>query len=834
MNPIYRFFISTDINLFSTFLSDTKIGYTQTAYGLSVNSAYNTSGRISVLPGDYIIVVKFASVAFYDENNNIVHYISGSLSTWRKIITVPDNSAYCRISVLVNDWYSIIVNSAKLSNPNYKDDMELEYGMETNQRFFRASLSSKLTFIRDDYNYIYETPFETLYVVIIEKSNDNGDTWAEYYRGKFAKTDCEFDHDDLNISVKPDTIDEYNDVLAGLEREYNLVTIAPVIERMIVQKRPLIQVYSPGDEIVSCFLGGTYWEQDANMTTSRRDLVEKYHFFLCNIYKEFTLIPSAGAPSYLAGTYTGRLSYISATQTYEGKFYLEDGGDTYYLSVIQARVGYYFGQFICRIYRSSDNVALYSFNINLGPSDLWENETFIMAATTYGPPGTYVETRMTTPHNIYARYLLDVESLRGVATYVLAADDIVENNRNYKRVVGYAIDIAYISRQSSIDPTEWGRMDNGRYYMPPYSYFRRNFYPIARSTWADTSIWFGFTGLDHLVEADGRKPYVLRDTYPLWSCINQLLKQFAPDIVHEGTIEYSQFLYGQYNPISYDSFKLYVSQKSNILAGEYTQPAQKAPATLQQFLYMLRDCFRCFWFIDNGKLRIEHISWFKNGGSYDSRLPVVGIDTTIMYNPRNSKQLSYDTTKWSFNKLDMPERFQFKWMDDLTLPFDGMPIDIKSKYVQQGKIENVNISVFSSDIDLMLLNPGAMNKDGFTILGAIRNESNEYEVPILLTTIDSIDYYLQNGYMAFMNLQPRYYIYDMPAREVVINGRALRLVEISRNLKQNIILPVGENDPNPIQLIKTEIGNGEIEKININLHSRSAKIILRYDTDTQK
>lgn len=91
------------------------------------------------------------------------------------------------------------------------------------------------------------------------------------------KTDCTFNDDDKLVTVQPETIDQYNDVLAGLEKEYNLIELAPQIEFLTIRKRPLIQIYVPGDSIVSCFLGGTNWEQDANATTDQNALIQTYH-----------------------------------------------------------------------------------------------------------------------------------------------------------------------------------------------------------------------------------------------------------------------------------------------------------------------------------------------------------------------------------------------------------------------------------------------------------------------------------------------------------------------------------------------------------------------------
>ena len=46
-------------------------------------------------------------------------------------------------------------------NPIYKDDLSLDYELETNQRFYRAKLSGKLNFVRSDYDFIDSAPFDT-------------------------------------------------------------------------------------------------------------------------------------------------------------------------------------------------------------------------------------------------------------------------------------------------------------------------------------------------------------------------------------------------------------------------------------------------------------------------------------------------------------------------------------------------------------------------------------------------------------------------------------------------------------------------------------------------
>lgn len=712
--------------------------------------------------------------------------------------------------------------------PNYKDDLTLDYELETNQRFYRAKLSGKINFVRADYDIINDAPFDSEFFLYIEKSDDWGQTYNQYYKAKFMKTDCTFNDDDKLVTVQPETIDQYNDVLAGLEKEYNLIELTPQIEFLTIRRRPLIQIYVPGDSIVSCFLGGTNWEQDANATTDQNALIQTYHFALCNILKEIQ-ITSHGSPAVISGLYVGRMSTGVSPDEFMGDLYPELNVN-YYIHIAQKLVagGLPIGLAGVEIRRRSDDVAMFRFTkITQEPFDTLEFD--LTAVEGSGATGTMHADMKS--YNIYARYLVDVDKIDDLDTYPLPSDDIVDNNRNYRRAIGYAIDVAFISKNFSDTPTEWGLADSGKYFAPPYSIYEQTFYPIARSTWRYASLWFGFYLMDWILEEKARKAYTLRDAFTLSSCINVLLKEFAPGITHEATPEYSQFLYNTNNPISGQSFKLLISQKSNIINGEYKTPAQKAPITLQQIMTMLRDIYKCYWYIEDGKFKIEQINWFRNGGSYGYN-PIIDYDLMQLENVRNGKKLAFATSEYSFDKVDMPERYQFEWMDDVTTPFEGLPIEITSKYVTAGKIEEINISNFTSDIDLMLLNPGAISLDGFALFAAVMpSGGGQLELPFTRQTVDGVEYFLQNGFLAFINIQPTYWVYDMPSRNFKINNIPNYAIGIERKKKQTLNFPAGTTDPNPMQLIKTYIGNGQVDKLSVNLCSRNIKATLKYDTE---
>lgn len=834
MNPIYRFgFVNTffvDGFAVGTDGTHTSPNYSYTKEYIPVSNIYPRKLFMSSAPEN--------AGVWYDSNKNIISNFGSNPPAANVEFDIPNNAYYVRVNFTLSSrragsaWLRLGTMDADnyiapyIVHPNYKDDLAKEYELETNQRFYRAKLSGKLSFIRDDYDYINNKPFDTTFLLLIEKSNDGGKTWTSYYSGQFMKTDCTFIDYDKKVTVQPDTIDEYNDVLAGLEKEYNLITLAPAIQRITINKRPLIQIYVPGDSIVSCFLGGTNWEQDANATTDQNALVRTYHFALCNILKEIQ-ITSHGSPEVISGLYTGRMATGATPGVFTGNLYSELNVNYYIFISQQTIAGTPFGIALVEIRRRSDDVAMFRYQkATTAPFDTLEFD--LTAVEGSGATGTMHADMKS--YNIYARYLVDVDKIGDLDTYPLPTDDIVDNNRNYRRAIGYAIDVAFISNNFSDTPTEWGLADNGKYFAPPYSIYGQTFYPIARSTWRYASLWFGFYLMDWILEEQARKAYTLRDAFPVASCISVLLNQIAPGIKHEATAEYSQFLYGSSNPISGLTFRLLVSQKTNIINGEYQQPAQKAPTTLQQFTNMLRDCFKCYWYIDGGKFKIEHIQFFKNGGSYGGGA-IISRDLTKEINLRNGLPWAFNTSEYSFDKVDLAERYQFEWMDDVTTPFEGLPIQVISKYVTPGKIEEINISNFTSDIDMMLLNPGNMSSDGFALFAAVPPTSgSQWILPFTRQTINGVEYFLQNGYLAFINLQSPYWMYDLPARRVSVNGSEVYAYGIERKKKQTFSFPATD-DPNPMQLIKTYIGNGQVDKLSVNLHSRSIKATLKYDTE---
>lgn len=936
MNPIYKFELNRPtVNLLNPKTTVNGLLSVNTGNFDSYDSVYQTSDFIPVTPGtNYKLCDKetftawaAAAACFYTANKT---FISGSYG----IAETPVNAAYLRVSMQgLNDYGVFASNVSSYSDyvtpiayPVYKDDLAKDFEKESNQEFFRAKLSGKLTFQSLDYDFIVAQPFDFQFVLEIFISYNAGQSWTSYWRGTFWKTDCEFDNDAKTVVVQPTVWDQYNDVLAGMDKEYNLIELAPEIVPVKADKRPMIQVYVPGQSVVGCFLSGMWWEQEAEPESDETKLVNDFKFAL---NKVMTIADVSGSmspqlPAFFNKTFTGDSRFnpgMSGTTDFVGTdytmryyFYAGGGGATQRWQIL----------------RNSDSTVLWEKSWSGGTlPDVTIPQTVILTPVS-GTGATGNVTLYVHDIPVYSRYVLDTPTISGLETYPIPDDDIVGNNRNYTRVIGYYFpDTIYFSTSLTSTPNQWGLYQPGQYYQPPYLYWSPELFPVARNAWGRVSIWFTFYAFDWIVEESGRQPFTIRHAYPLASVISVLLAKIAPGITHEATTDYSQFLYGT-NLIGITQ-TLLITPKSNLVTAGYDQPAQKAPITLKNVTDMLRDCFRCYWFIDEqNRFRVEHIQYFRNGGSY-SGSPVVGIDLTTQKVPRNGKAWAFARDQYKFDKPEMAARYQFGWMDDVTQLFEGYPIDIISKYVNPDNIEQIDISKFTSDIDYILLNPGEISKDGFVLLSAKspidyannstsqrgylysngeyadasatqslttqkiscspgdvfkykgRGEYNavsalfydgetivgnikiysiqeyqdivipdgvnyvvfssysttsnvvlsvlgtKYELPYYNFVIENNDHYLQNAYVAFVFLQ-RYYAFDMPAYQYVINGEQMYAYGIKKLKNQTLRFPV-LNDPDLVRLVKTNLGNGTIEKLSVNLSSRNANATLKYDTE---
>ena len=937
MNPIYRFFIlRPTANLLDPEMAAT--GYRlDVTNGRLVPASAQTSDYMPVVPGTEYntkqssgVAMQISYIAFYDASRTFISGASDVMSA-----TAPTGAAYARVSfpggIDLAEWqfaassvsFSEFVSSRVF--PVWKDDVTIDYALQQGEEFYRGTMSGKLTFQMADYDFINESAFDKRFDLKICITYDGGANWADYWRGKFYKTDCDFNDDDRTVIVTPTLDDAYNDVLAGLEKEYDLIKLAPEIEQVRYDKRPMLQFYVPGTNVVGCFLRGMWWEQECEATQDWTRLSTKCQFYLS---KDMTIaeISQTGTPT------IPRSMFVTSPQgQWDNGYTLTSGA--WELAIVPLGGGGY-GVYVRDI---ATHTPYWGTTIFFSPVPEFQLTLNPLAGS--GATGTVsVNIRL---FQVLSRLVTDKQTATAVA---IDAEEIVADMRNYHYVMpldcGAAIEF---NSELSNTPTEYGMYEPGYYYTRPND----DCAPVSRALWTTFSVWFEKTQIPASVDEDGRQLTVLRDAYPIASVISVLLGQFAPDITHQGTTDYSRFLYGETDPLTFVPHHLFITPKSNVLTAGYDRPAQQAKITLRAVLDMLRQCFRCYWFIDeNKRLRIEHIEFFRRGGSYSSH-PSVGIDLTAAKVTRNGKPWAYVRNQYKFDKPEMAERYQFGWMDEVTEQFEGQPIDIVSGYVQQGNIENITPSQFTTDVDYMVLNPGACSKDGFALLSAVysngrpveaydltdystitrqlgsdgkwlSNSNNHILIPVTpgqrfkitansdnnaqlawftsdaapvvgedaplvygterftisrnttgyitapgganylyvfrgtsatpggylpasVVLVTANGYYLpyeniagallQNGQLSWPYLQI-YYVWDMPARTYKIGATQYTATGVKKLKTQSLKFPV-LREPNFYELIKTELGDGTIQKLSVNLSSRNATATLKYEYDTE-
>lgn len=693
--------------------------------------------------------------------------------------------------------------------PLFNDDVTLKWEHDNGEYYFRKKLSGTFTFVNTDFDFVYNSDLETEFALLVYEDT------ILLWEGKFYKTDCVFNIDDRTFTASPEMRDIYSDVLSGMEKEFDLVKLLPEIQAIQLDKRSMIQIYALGESSVTCFFQGMTWEQPCTEVDSASDMENKYFFAEMMKKRLVELSGVEGIPPTIYGDITDPNVPFSFSR----------GEYTFTMAVAAAQGGYYATLF-------KRGVAMWQSKV-LGASS-YPNEFQMNPIAGSGASGVidvYIN-----DVTFYGRYLCDVDEVKiGSQTYYpdkLSSQDMVSDNRNFRRALKYDFkNTLSLYDVISSKVTEW-YYDNGLYYQkPPHggSTGIPDYYPIAQSYWTGVSFWFRFDLNDSAIEPLLRKEYTLKDAYPLSSVIDRLLQEATlsshNSISFYGEPKYSKFLYDYSNPIDPDAnYKLFITQKSNILAGEYEQPAQKAVITLRQVLDMLRDAFRCYWWIEwDGEegeymLRIEHISYFMNGGAYFST-PNVGIDLTQLVNPRNEKKWSYGVNQVKYNKDELPERYEFKWADDTTEYFEGNPIEIVGKFVKSGEIEGVAVNRFNSDLDYMLLNPSASDNDGFALISAVLN-NGKWKVPYLQVRDDIT---LQNGFLSFYKLQ-EFYLYDMPAWSIKVNGVQVRSNDIKKSMTQEVICPNRDFDLQ--ELVRTEVGDGQIDAVTMNIDSKMLEISL--------
>lgn len=310
--------------------------------------------------------------------------------------------------------------------------------------------------------------------------------------------------------------------------------------------------------------------------------------------------------------------------------------------------------------------------------------------------------------------------------------------------------------------------------------------------------------------------------------LNDILEYFATEL--NCTSLSSQFFKNASNPISgADLTHLMILQKSDAIyvsGSETSDPATVGMITFNELMEQLWAMFQVTWVIKNNILYIEHIIYFKYNFSYLQNT-TVGIDLTTYYPTAliGSYQYKYDQ--------NIPIREKFSFMEAWNIDFIGMDIDY-TDCLKNGDTVEYNASLITTDLDPIYFDELA-SKDGFVLLHCesidkVIEGIHYTEIKVIEERGKLTGMTAANTHLSWANLHDNYWVYNRYLYSGYMNG-AVHNFYARKLKKQNAIeFPYCIKDflLKVNELVKTTMGDGEIENAEYNIKTGNVKVELVY------
>lgn len=794
-------------------------------------------------------------------------------------------------------------------NPYYDSSLTKEFNLESGQKFFRESLSGKLTFVKVDYDFIMNKPFEHQFIIHIDKLQSNGTYLTDWFIGEFTKTDCNFDEDEKKIEVTPKPFDKYKKVVDSMDKEFNLIDLSPDVVPVKATLQPLLQIFTPFSNSLTNVLSGYQFEQPITQEPFLQNLIDIHKFTLS---KQLLFVPGDATvlnPD-VSGEYDanfrsknnqfqfitvgfGNVNLPSQTDDPDGlaeSNFIVAGStltDEDFLSIWSVD-GNQFEYIGTEIVDGIPNLGFRGLNGDSAPdsgtlthvsgatntTDLiysaydnsvvrqrwglwWENPTagnsqkYLFLEGMQKPiPTLFVDNRrkfstIFNPINgsignfqyfsdlVYTRVLTNQDTFDGNPTFDIPEGDIVASHGRYSKVIGIEHTGFQAFDGHQIEHSKYGRFSDSspvfanEFFVKPLVAATGQQIPFNLSEWTGCSWWLLFTpALQATLEA-GNETYFLNDCYKLQSVVKSFLREIDLSLTHEEDSNHSEF-FNSVNAIRGEIKVPVITPKSNAIVGNYDKPARKANIRFADVIELLRNFYQAYFYITtNDEFKIEHVDFFDRGLTYSGTN--VNTDLNSLLEPKTKKPWSYKTKKYTFEKSALPELISFSWMDETSIPFDGVPIKMLSAYAEKGNLDKRSMSRFTSDIDFIHSQGSNISTDGFAFFEAVL-VGNVLELPFLELTVDGDVFKLQNGFASMFFAASVYWLFDLPAIDVNLNYEDTTATTVKKTKIQELDLPSVE-DQDPLKLFVSSLGVGSITKMSINLSSGSVKITLKHVTE---
>lgn len=709
--------------------------------------------------------------------------------------------------------------------PIFGEDVKLQLTRESDQIFRREKLDGTFRFVNKDFDLIANCSANTEFTLEFYRENEF------VGKGTFYKTDCRMDYDNKICEVALTTTDKYEKIMNGLNNTFNLIRLAPVTERAVLTRRAVLQFYVKGEDVLTNIFGGVHFEQDCQEVNDENILRNTY-LFGTKLPLSSVMIPD-GVPTAGRGRYVvssvgddNRITYRNSNGwTINAYGYLAETY-RYRFDILTDR-----GVFVCvAVLLESDFLKIGKHALKFRADLLPQSE--IITTGTYYNQG-----------DLYAR-ILSPTTAEGAPRPM---EDIVEYNSNYPAVVpmvaGVFSDYIQLVEEKSTTPTEWGIDSEQKYFTAPVLTDTQKTegispIPFGYSHWEALSTWLMVDrNLSTRIDSFNQT-FELKDAYSVANCIKVLLNEIDPSISFAEDEAHSIFLSSREPDTAelIDAYpfprsreaRIFLTPITNVKKTRYEQAAQRGDITLKQIFDMLRNVYRCYWWIDSeNRLRIEHITYLKNGMMYLDSFIRPQVDLTKMLSLPTAKKWGFNTNTVQGDKSRCPARYEFGWGDAQTEQFNGYAIDIKDKYIDQSKTEKLTIENIVTDLDYVIINPNGVNDDLFALFEAYDTNKRVALAYVRLSNTSPM-YRLQNGYCSFLFAETSYYPYDLSGWQAKANGEDLSVIGTKAFKSQSLSFPVTLEQARSVEFIQSDMGIGEMDSIEIDADTLHANAKIYY------
>ena len=279
----------------------------------------------------------------------------------------------------------------------------------------------------------------------------------------------------------------------------------------------------------------------------------------------------------------------------------------------------------------------------------------------------------------------------------------------------------------------------------------------------------------------------------------------------------SDFLQSTVNPVTGESDNptnlLQILQKSDAKYPSATEPATMGNYKFSELITDLCVLFNLRWWIEGSYFRIEHVS----------NLPETNdVDATTYSGNYNARAYTYDSD-------NIPRRQTLVMMDSTDdIDFMGLPIEYSAANTSGRAKDNtleLRVSKISTDIAQMILAPSEVTNEGFALV-SVENNGTVYSLRDELGILTGQN--KSNGYLTVSNLISTFYNHDMPLPTATVNGELKTFASTQRRRKQeNVTFPYA--DINGFSLVKTALGWGEIDEIELDLKTMLYTATIKHD-----